>query len=184
MRKPADGELRKEEILGKCFKILVSRGLEQISIRDFTNATGLPSSSLYYWFRDKDEIILDATEYGMNSIISLLFKYASSHINNIKDMCEGFPKLIKEHSAELKIIIQMATSPMYGSSAVEMSEKFANFYDEYAIELSKQLSQPKEKIRIIIDLFVSSIIDGVIWDDWDKLSSEIDFLLNMFIGDR
>ena len=62
MRKPTEREnVQKDNVLKKCFECLIETGIEGASIKDFSNATGMTASSLYYWFTDKDEIVLDAT---------------------------------------------------------------------------------------------------------------------------
>ena len=181
MRNPTDRTIQKETILKKCFDCLVKTGLEKVSMRDFSKESGLTSSSLYYWFRDKDEIILDATDYGINFLITELFDYAFKNIENVEKMCNGFPKMIIKHSAELKLMIQMATSPQYGKQTIEMSEKFSVYYDKCANEISSIVNVPYDKIRKLIDLFVSSVIDCVVWDDWEKLSEEIDLILKLML---
>jgi len=70
MRQSADKEeMQKDLLLEQCFNCLVSTGLEGVSIREFQNATGMTASSLYYWFSDKDEIVLDAVGFGINKIV-------------------------------------------------------------------------------------------------------------------
>ena len=51
-------------------------------------------------------------------------------------------------------------------------------YDDYAQKLAKQMMIPYGQVRSLVDLFISSIIDCVIWDEWEKLSREIDTILN------
>lgn len=180
MREPTEREDQKEEVLQKCFECLVSAGLENVSIREFTKATGLNSSSLYYWFSDKDEIVLDATEYGLNKIITCLFDYATKNIDDIEMMCKGFPNVVKEYSSQLRLIFQVATSPQYGKRAVEISSHFSAFYDKFAKKLSEKLDADYTTIRHLVDLFVAAIVDCVIWNEWDKLTQGIDFILKLF----
>ena len=182
MRNPTDRTIQKEVILKKCFDCLVQTGLEKVSMRDFSRESGLTSSSLYYWFRDKDEIILDATDYGVNLIVSELFDYAFRNIQDVEKMCSGFPQVIIKHSSELKTMIQMATSPQYGKQTVEMSEKFSVYYDMCANEIFNIVDTPYDQIRKLIDLFVSAVIDCVVWDDWNKLSEEINLILKLMLN--
>lgn len=115
MKNPTDRTIQKSHIK-KCFDCLVQTGLEKVSMRDFSRESGLTSSSLYYWFRDKDVIILDATDYDVNLIVSELFDYAFRNIQDVEKMCSGFPQVIIEHSFELKTMIQTATGPQYGKA--------------------------------------------------------------------
>lgn len=179
MRKPTEREnVQKDNVLKKCFECLIETGIEGASIKDFSNATGMTASSLYYWFTDKDEIVLDATEFGMREILGELFAYATKHINNFQEMVAGFPNVVKKNSAALRVVFQIAASPKYGDQTTEISDKLLGLYDDYAMKLSKQIGVPYEKTRLIVDLAVSCVIDAVIWKEWNKLNSQLKYLFN------
>ena len=177
MRQPTEREnIQKDAVLKKCFDCLVETGIEGASINNFSAATGMSSSSLYYWFKDKDEILIDATEYGLRTVLEKLFTYAEKHINKIDELCEGFPKLVEKQSAALRFVFQVAASPKYGRFAVEISDRKLNLYDDYAQKLSEHLNMPYEKVRLLVDLVVSIVIDAVIWKEWDKFTAELRFI--------
>ena len=50
MKQASERKFDRNEVLKKCFDCLVSNGLENTSIRSFSTASGLNSSSLYYYF--------------------------------------------------------------------------------------------------------------------------------------
>lgn len=179
MRKPAEREeIKKEVILKNCFECIIKHGIEKVSIRTFSEATGMTLSSLYYWFKDKDEIILDSTEYGIKEIVDKLFEYAMENVQDVKKMCEEFPKIVKKYENTLKAIFQIATSPQYGKKIIKLTDGFSGLYDIYAQKLSEQLSIPYDYTRQLVNLFISSIVDCVTWSEWEKLSMEIDMILH------
>ena len=179
MREPTEREnVQKDAVLKKCFECLVETGIEGASINNFSSATGMASSSLYYWFKDKDEILLDATEYGLKKVLETLFAYGEKHIDNIEEMCNGFPKLIEKQSSALRFVLQVAASPKYGELAVGISDKLLGLYDDYAKKLSEQLNMPFDKMRLLVDLVVSIVIDAVIWKEWNKFSKELRYIFN------
>lgn len=170
-------EVQRDILLQQCFECLVTTGLEGASIREFQNATGMNASSLYYWFIDKDEIVLDAVSYGVNKIVRELFDFAMGHIHNVHEMRDEFPKVVQKYQTQLKAVFQVVTSPKYGEKVIRISSDFNMLYDEYAQRLAKQMNIPYNKVRPLVDLFISSIIDCVIWNEWEKLSREIDTIL-------
>ena len=56
-RKRADGELSRERILDAATMIAAERGYEGTSIGLVSKACGLPASSIYWHFKDKDDLI-------------------------------------------------------------------------------------------------------------------------------
>jgi AcrR family transcriptional regulator len=56
-RKRADGELSRERILDAATEIAAERGYEGTSIALVSKKCGLPASSIYWHFKDKDDLI-------------------------------------------------------------------------------------------------------------------------------
>ena len=61
-RKRADGELSRERILDAATAIAAERGYEGTSIALVSQTCGLPASSIYWHFKDKDDLIAAVIE--------------------------------------------------------------------------------------------------------------------------
>jgi len=61
-RKRADGELSRERILDAASEIAAERGYEGTSIALVSAKCGLPASSIYWHFKDKDDLIAAVIE--------------------------------------------------------------------------------------------------------------------------
>jgi AcrR family transcriptional regulator len=61
-RKRADGELSRERILGAATEIAAERGYEGASIALVSAKCGLPASSIYWHFKNKDDLIAAVIE--------------------------------------------------------------------------------------------------------------------------
>lgn len=177
MREPSAKDVDKIEILEKCFNYLCDYGLEQVSVRKLCDRTNMGAGSIYYWFKNKDEVILDATEYGINNLIDELMDFAYEHIDNINLLCDEFPKMIEQRIDKLKVIIRVATSPMYCDSLNLYSKTFTYKYDSYARKLSQRINLPYNMIRVLVDNFVSVTIDCIIWEDWGKYKRQLEYIL-------
>lgn len=105
MKQASERKFDRNEVLKKCFDCLVSNGLENTSIRSFSTASGLNSSSLYYWFHNKDEIVLAATLHGLKTIIDDLFTQAYGYLNDLDTLFAHFPRVIATYTDHL--------TPMY-----------------------------------------------------------------------
>jgi AcrR family transcriptional regulator len=56
-RKRANGEMSRERILDAAAEIAGERGYEGTSIKSISDRSGLPASSIYWHFKDKDELV-------------------------------------------------------------------------------------------------------------------------------
>jgi AcrR family transcriptional regulator len=66
-RKRADGELSRERILDAATEIAAERGYEGTSIALVSKMCGLPASSIYWHFTDKDDLIAAVIERSFAS---------------------------------------------------------------------------------------------------------------------
>ena len=176
MKSTGNVEFDKNKILSKCFYCLVEKGLEKTTTRDICSATGLQSSSLYYWFKNKDEIIVDATLWGMNHIVDELFTAAYSHLRDLNVLFAEFPKEALKFKFELKFIYQVVTSPQYGSSLREISAQLPMAYDSYSKVLANQLGCKYDDIRPIVYMFIAITVDFIVWEDDTKAEMQFEYL--------
>jgi len=61
-RRRADGELSRERILDAAMEISAERGYEGTSIGAVSSKCGLPASSIYWHFKDKDDLLAAVIE--------------------------------------------------------------------------------------------------------------------------
>ena len=66
-RKRADGELSRQRILDAATEIAAERGYEGASIALVSKKCGLPASSIYWHFKDKDDLIAAVIERSFAS---------------------------------------------------------------------------------------------------------------------
>ena len=93
----------RNKFLKMSFEHMSEFGLEQTSLRELCKNTGISSGSLYYWFNNKDELIIAAAEFGFDNISSRIFDCNFDDIKNIKDFFDANMSRIKKipKSAEI-----------------------------------------------------------------------------------
>lgn len=69
-RRRADGEMSRERILDAAAEIAAERGYEGTGIAAVSAKCGLPASSIYWHFKDKDELIAAVIERSFSSWMS------------------------------------------------------------------------------------------------------------------
>lgn len=178
MRAPAEREIKNDIVLQKCFECLTAKGIEAITIKDFSEATGMSASSIYYWFEDKDEIVLDAVKWGIDENVKVLFDYAFENTEDLYKLCDGIKVLAKAKKTQFRLIFQVATSPQYGERVRKYSVWLETMYKKYTEMLSKHLDMGFEKLYPFVKLFISVFIDCVIWDSWDEYDLETGYIIN------
>lgn len=167
------------EVLDKVFAFLVKQGLENISIREICKGTGIAQGSLYYWFDDKTTIICEAAERGLKNVTDEIFGYVFASVDDSPSFFENCLEKISPYKETLRFIYQMVASPKYGEKLRRDGKYFKSMYDRYAEELAKRLNYDLDKVKPIVYLLVSAILDYAVWDDKDNAQTEIDFIYSV-----
>lgn len=167
------------DILDKIFSFLVKQGLEKVSIREICKGTGIAQGSLYYWFSDKTKIICETTEFGLKKVTDEIFEYVFSSIDDLPDFFENCLDHISPYKEELRFIYQMVASPQYGAQIRKDGKYFKDMYDRYAVKLAEHLNYDLDKVKPIVYLLISAILDYAVWDDKNNAQTEIDFIYSI-----
>lgn len=187
MKQATESKFNQDEVLQKCFECLVSNGLENTSIRTFSFASGLNSSSLYYWFHNKDEIVLDATLYGLKSIIDDLFTQAYGYLNDLDTLFTQFPRVIVSYKNHLRLVYQVLVSPQYGSQLKAAISDLSSAYDSYGRVLADRLNCHYTDLCPFVHLFISITTNYLLWEDEAKTIEQYKELyrdINMIVFDE
>ena len=80
-RKPADQTVSREEILKAAAEVLSQKGYEAATMKDIASEVELTAASLYYHFRNKEELILAVLETGVHHAVSRVSPIAQSSLS-------------------------------------------------------------------------------------------------------
>lgn len=174
--KAATYQIDEEGILDSTFNYLVKHGLENITIRELCKGTGIAQGSIYYWFSGKQDLICEAAEYGLRKVVDKIFSYVFSNMKNLRKFFDECLSEINKYKNELRFIYQMAASPVYGEKIREKGHDFNFIYDKYTHKLSGVLSCDEEILRPLVYLFISAVLDYVIWEEKEKSQLQLDFI--------
>lgn len=159
---------RKKEIIETTWQYLLKTGLAHASIGELCRDTKLAQSSLYHWFENKDDIWISAGKYGMSKVVDALFNYTFKHTNNIREYFDTFLNEVERYKYELRLAIQITTSPVFGERMRSKARDFREWYKNYSEKLTGIFNCTNEQAEIFIYSLISFVIDYVICDDRDK----------------
>ena len=180
--KLSDKSNKKEDIVELTWKHLLKNGLSNSSIGELCRETGLSQSSIYHWFENKDELWISAGKYGLSKVVDALFAYTFNHTDKINDYFKCFLDEVDKFKLELRLAIQITTSPVYGERMRAKSRGFRVFYKQYAQRLMESFGCTEIQANVFIYTIISVVIDYVVWDDKDIAQMLLDNLHERIIS--
>lgn len=81
-RKPADQSVAREDILWAAAEVLHRNGYEATTMKDIAAQVNLTAASLYHHFKNKDYLLLNVLEVGLDLTIEKLESVNASDLSN------------------------------------------------------------------------------------------------------
>ena len=124
-------------------------------------------------------MICEATEYALKKIVDEIFSYVFSNINDLNKFFDECLSEIDKYKDDLRFVYQMAASPVYGTKIRDRGQEFDVIYDKYVKKLALQLQCNEHKLKPIVYLFISAVLDYVIWENTKNTQLQLMFIYSV-----
>ncbi|MBR3994613.1 MAG: TetR/AcrR family transcriptional regulator [Clostridia bacterium] len=159
---------KKKAIITTTWDYLLRTGLSNASIGDLCRETRLAQSSLYYWFENKDDIWISAGKYGLSKVVDALFAFTLNHTHDVRKYFDSLLAEVEKYKYELRLAIQITTSPVFGERMREKSKDFRLLYEKYVEKIIGVFGCTQHQAEVFIYSIIAAVIDYAIWDDGEK----------------
>ena len=172
---------RKKEIIETTWQYLLKHGLEHSYVGELCRETNVAQSSLYHYFENKDDIWISAGKHGLSKVVDALFDFTFNHTHDIKSFFSELLDEVEKYKYELRLGVQITTSPVFGGRMREKANDFRLLYERYAGKLMGIFGCTYLQAEIFIYSIISYVIDYAIWDDREKTQMLLDNLRDRII---
>ena len=159
---------KKREIAEAAWGYMLRTGLSNASVGGLCRETEYGESTLYHYYKNKDDIWITAGKYGMSKVVDILFEYTLKHTEDIRLYFDTLLNEVEKYKYELRLAIQMTTNQLYESRMRNMAMDFRLWYEKYAHKLIAIFGCTYEQAETFIYSIIAFVIDYAIWDDRDK----------------
>ncbi|MXW72875.1 MAG: TetR/AcrR family transcriptional regulator [Chromatiales bacterium] len=113
--KARNRSIRRKRICDVAMKLLAAKGYDRTSLKDIADELGIRHPALYYYYRSKDEILLDAVSSTMNKLVSALREALEDLGDASPDDClRCLAERQVEFQLEVKGLIPLVDSVLFG----------------------------------------------------------------------
>lgn len=170
-------QLRKQEIMEKCFECYAENGFSGIGIRTLAKYCGFTSANLYVYFENLDDLIIQSTEYCMSKVEDDFMAKAPTSSADIESFISEVPYwTAREHGKKYRLMYQIYTHPKYREYGSRFFAGVNRRYVEYAKSLESKLRIPYQKLTSLIFIFVRACVHYALFEDEFYLKAQLDVL--------
>lgn len=137
---------RKKEIIDVCLNQFMETGLFRTTARDLGNALNMKSSALYYYFENKDEIVIACAEEAAIRIEDVLLLPVLNSLGDEKQYRAVAKEKMEESTPMMKFFTQVCTTNEYREAMQPVLDRMKARHHEYAVKLSRQLKCETEDV--------------------------------------
>lgn len=178
---------KKEEIMDKCFDCYAEHGLGNVGIKALGKACGIASGSLYTYFDDLDDLIVQSTAYVMSKVEDDFMSIAPRSADEVAKFIDEVPYwTAQKHGKKYRLMYQVYTNPKYIEEGKKFFDGVNERYTEYAKELEPKIGISHTMITPLIFILIRACVHYAMFDDEYYLNSQIDVLkkaIALFVTD-
>ena len=176
---------RQIEIMENCFACYAEDGFGSVGIKVIAKACGCNSATLYQYFDNLDDLIIQSTEYCMSKVEDDFMKKAPKDVEDLWRFIDEIPHwTAKKHGEKYRLMYQIYTHPKYRQYGKKFFEGVNERYTEYAKSLEPKLGIPYKKLTPLIFILIRACVHFALFEDEFYLKSQIEVLkeaLELFV---
>ena len=173
------------EIMENCFDCYAENGLNSVGVKAISKACNCNVASLYQYFDNLDDIIIQSTEYCMMKVEDEFMAKAPTNAEDLWRFIDEIPYwTAKKHGKKYRLMYQVYTHPKYREYGQKFFKGVDERYTEYAKSLEPKLGIPHEKITPLIYILIRACVHYALFEDEFYLKSQIEVLkesLELFV---
>lgn len=170
-------EARKRELMTKCYESFAENGLSSTGIRALGKSCGCNPATLYLYFKDLDDLIIQSTEYCMSKVEDEFMERAPKNVNDLEKFINETPYWTKEqHGKKYRMMYQVYTHPKYREYGKKFFDGVNKRYSEYAKQLSEKIEIPSDTLTALIFIFVRACVHYALFEDEFYLKAQLGFI--------
>ena len=169
-------ENKKKEIIEKTWQYLLKTGISNASIGALCKDQKISQSSLYYWFKNKDDIWISAGKYGLGKVVRSLYNYTLVGTQDIRKYFNTLLDEVERYQYDLRLALQITTSPVFGDRMRDKSREFNQLYSQFGEKLVNIFGCTPEDAQIFVYRIVTVVQDYAIWNDREPMQLLLDSL--------
>ena len=165
------------EIMEKCFDCYAEKGFASVGVKAIADACGCNVASLYQYFDNLDDLIVQSTEYCMSKVEDEFMANAPTDVEDLWRFIDEIPYwTAKKHGKKYRLMYQVYTHPKYLEYGKRFFKGVDRRYTEYAKTLEGNLGIPYEIITPLIFILIRACVHFALFEDDFYLQTQLKVL--------
>lgn len=168
---------KKNDLMEKCYDCYAEHGLTSVGIRALAKACGCNSATLYTYFDDLDDLIIQSTAHCMSKVEDDFMAKAPKSFNEVLTYIDEIPYWTAEkHGKKYRLMYQVYTHPKYIEHGKQFFQGINERYTEYAKFLEESIGIPYQVTTPLIFILIRASVHYALFEDEFYLQTQLTVL--------
>ncbi|NLD87250.1 MAG: TetR/AcrR family transcriptional regulator [Clostridiales bacterium] len=178
---PEQRQARKSEIMKTVFECYCTYGLGNIGIKGIAKACDIASGSLYTYFENVDDMILESTAFYMDNVMNDFAGRLVTISDNIERFLRETPGWSKENYGEAyRFMYQVYSHPKYYKAGQKFFAVQEEQYCLWADQLAPKMGIDYVDLLALIHLITHTIVHYSVFEREEYLKTQTAIILKMY----
>ena len=169
-RKPADQSVDREDILWAAADVLRRKGYDATTMKDIAAQVNLTAASLYHHFKNKDFLLLNVLELGLDLSIGKLEEIAASDFSN----ADKLAAMIRSHIVSVTGNVTIGAAMVFEiRSLLNVSASSKNGDSKFHTEFVERRNQFFVRRDYFESLFRNTLAAGIAAEEFRQVDAAI-----------
>lgn len=159
------GQERKKEVINICLDHFIEKGLTEVSTRSLSNALRLQNGGLYYYFENKDEVVVLCAEEAAIRLERTLISPTVKRLNNPDDLVKKLKIDADIMAPTMKFLVSVCASKRYQNKVKPVLDRLSERYGIYVDSIAESLGCEKEKIEPYVYMAITAVANYMIFEE-------------------
>jgi TetR/AcrR family transcriptional regulator, cholesterol catabolism regulator len=155
---------RKEELLQKISELFAKQGYEKTSIRDIAAHLGMTNAGVYYYFKNKQQMLVDIMNYGIDQALARM----RQELPQIKSAEEKIAWIVRSQIEFYSKNRSQTKASVHESGALEAKyakkmHKKDKEYVQFVKQVVEQIVEENPDITITVEVATFTLLGMLNW---------------------
>ncbi len=167
---------RRQKVLEVCLETFVKNGLYETSVRDLGKSLNLQSGAIYWWFKDKDEVVLACAEEAAIRLETALIIPALGDMRDPERLMSSLKTRADKMRPMMKFFACVCSCSKYEERLQPVLDRLSERYEKYARRFSKELNCAFDEVAPYVYFAITTVTDYMIFGEAKYIKPQIELI--------
>lgn len=167
---------RKQEVLSTCLDTFIKNGLYSTSVRDLSKALNLQAGAIYWWFKDKDDVVVSCAEEAAIILERTLITPALKDMRDPERLMKRLKSRADEMRPTMKFFASVCTCEKYEEHLQPVLDRLAERYEKYAQCFAEALHCDFDEVAPYVYFAITTVTDYMIFGEAKYIQPQIQMI--------